>query len=209
MRKAKTPAKAGKKSPGNRVKAGTSKAAADAKRLKFAEAFIANGHNATQAAIAAGYAENSAGVTGARMLKDAKVAAILAEHARKLADRFNVTTENVLREAARIAYFDVGQCFDENGALLAPKDIPEDARRALSGLETVESKDADGNVYEYTKKVKAWDKRAALEMLMKHLGLFKADNEQKPTEARFFYVPAKGPMREAHEKKAKLAPNQR
>jgi phage terminase small subunit len=206
----KTPAKAGKKAPGKRVKAGTSKQEADRKRVLFVEAYLTNGGNATQAAISAGYSEKTADSAGSRLLKDVKVCALLAERHKELTDRFKLTTENVLRETARIAFFDPADCYDEHGALLHPKDMPEDARRAVGTLETVEAKDADGNVYEYTKKVKPWDKNAALERAFKHFGLYKADNEQKPTEARFFYVPAKGPMREAHEKRvAKLAPNQR
>jgi phage terminase small subunit len=52
------------------AKSGTSKAAAATRRRLFIETYLANGHNATQAAISAGYSAKTAGSQGQRLLKD-------------------------------------------------------------------------------------------------------------------------------------------
>jgi phage terminase small subunit len=191
-------------------RAGNSKTAAQQRYALFVKAYIANGGNGKQAAISAGYAPKNAEVTASKLLRLVKVRDAIDAHAKAAAARYDLTIENVLRETARIAYFDPAHCYDESGVLLHPKDMPEDTRRAVASMETVEAKDADGNVYEYTKKLRAWDKNAALERAFKHFGLYKADNEQRDAAPRFFYVPAKGPVREAHEagKGLKRAPNQ-
>jgi phage terminase small subunit len=61
-------------------------------------------------------------------------------------------------------------------------DIPEDARRAIAGIEIVEEFEGSGKDREqigYTKKIKFWDKPKALENLGKHLGIYLEDNKQQ------------------------------
>lgn len=52
--------------------------------------------NGKQAAIRAGYAENSAEVTASKLLSNPKVAAQVAENAKKHADKLDITAEYVL-----------------------------------------------------------------------------------------------------------------
>jgi len=74
------------------------------RRQAFVQAYIANGHNATQAAIAAGYSPKGARVQGLRLLTNDNVQTELAALAEKTADAAELKTEDALREAARIAY---------------------------------------------------------------------------------------------------------
>jgi hypothetical protein len=75
-----------------------------ARRHAFVQAYIANGHNATQAAIAAGYSPKGARVQGLRLLTNDNVQTELATLAEKAADAADVKAEDVLREAASIAF---------------------------------------------------------------------------------------------------------
>jgi hypothetical protein len=74
------------------------------RRRAFVQAYIVNGHNATQAAIAAGYSPKGARVQGLRLLTNDNVQTELAALAEKTADAAELKTEDALREAASIAY---------------------------------------------------------------------------------------------------------
>ena len=60
--------------------------------------------NATQAAISAGYAKGSAGVTGSRLMKNAIVRAEVDRLKQIAADRCEVSVENTVRRLADIGY---------------------------------------------------------------------------------------------------------
>lgn len=180
MTKAKTP-RAGK-GQHPKVKAGTSKASAEQRKALFAKAFIANGGNATQAAIAAGYSQKTAHQQGCRLLKDVKVAELVEADRRKAITSADITVERVLQEVGRLAFADVRKLFDEQGSLKKLHELDDDSAAALASVEVYEEFISEGGKREKvgeTKKVKMWDKGAALEKLMKHFGLYERDNKQK------------------------------
>ena len=87
-----------------------------------------------------------------------------------------------MNECCRIAFADVGQAFNEDNTLKAIHEMPEDIRRAVSGIEVDEIYEGTGKDREligYTKKVKFWNKGKQIETLFKHHGLFAKDNDQK------------------------------
>ncbi len=177
-----------------RVKAGTSVANAEAMRRQFVEAYLTNGGNATQAAITAGYSAKSARRIGTRLSTDVHIKAeIETRRAIELAQaqaKTGVTIEETLRELRGLVHSDLRKCFDaKTGALLPPHLWPDEVARAVSKVKVVEM--AGGmqvdmgngtmqHVPMYTKEVALWDKNAAIEKAMKHLGLFEEDNKQKP-----------------------------
>ncbi len=67
------------------------------RRQRFVDEFIVD-LNATQAAIRAGYAENSAHVTGCRLLSNDKVSEAIAAGKAELAERAGVTQEWVVEK---------------------------------------------------------------------------------------------------------------
>lgn len=73
-----------------RVKAGTSKAAAAARRALFVEAYCTNGRNATQAAKTAGFSPKSAERQGLRLTSDVRVSTAVEK---RLADVLAVAQE--------------------------------------------------------------------------------------------------------------------
>jgi phage terminase small subunit len=111
-----------------------------------------------------------------------KVSVRVAELREKAAKRAEITAADVLKEAARIAFSDIRKLFDENGNLKPVSELDDDIAAAVASIEVTEEFAGSGESREfvgYTKKIKFWDKNAALEKLFKLLGLFKADNRQK------------------------------
>lgn len=162
------------------VKAGSGQAAAAAKRRVFADAYIANGGNATQAAIACGLSEKTAYSTGQRMLKHAEVAAQIAEKQQKLAQKYELTAESVIKSLAQAVHFDPRKLYYEDGSLKPITELDDDTAAALAGFEVMEEtagRGAQRAVIGFTKKVKWLDKNTAREQAMKHLGLLKDRTE--------------------------------
>jgi phage terminase small subunit len=160
------------------VKAGTSKAAAAQRKKLFASAFLANGGNQTQAAIAAGYKAGAAAEkAGYRLSKDVQVIARIAAGRERAGQKAELTAERTLKEVARLAYFDPRKLYKPDGTLKAVHELDDDTAAAVSAVEIDEIK-ADGAVIGQTRKIKHWDKNQALEKAMKHLGLYEKDNRQ-------------------------------
>ena len=93
---------------------------------------------------------------------------------RKAAERLAdlIDPDRALREAARLAYSDVRDLYDEAGKLKPMKDWPDDLAAAVGGVEFVRRNIEGGDGHsDDVIKVKVWDKPKALEMLFKHLGL--------------------------------------
>lgn len=173
---AKTPGKRAKKVV-RADKAGTSKQAAADKKKLFAEAYIANGGNASEAAKSAGYAESSAGVTGCRLLKDAQVRLILDERQSALANKYELTAEAIIKSIAQELHFDPANLFNEDGSVKSVAEMDADTRMALVSIETMQLGDPANPAI--IRKIKWATKSQAREQAMKHLGMFERDNKQK------------------------------
>jgi phage terminase small subunit len=85
-----------------------------------------------------------------------------------------VDPDRILQEAARLAYADLRQLYDENGRLLPIKQWPDDLAAAVGGVEVVKrNMDPHDGKVEDVVKVKLWDKLKALEVLAKNQGILK------------------------------------
>lgn len=170
------------KKPASKVKAGTSKAAAIGRKKAFVESYIANGGNATAAAVTAGFSAKTARQQGARLLSDVAIKAKIASRAEKVANKYELTTERTLREIARLAYSDPRRFYHPNGALKSIHELDDDTAATIASVEVDVLKE-DGKAVGETVKVKQWDKNAALEKAMKFHGLYEKDNaQQQPVE---------------------------
>jgi len=158
-------------------KAGTSKQAAGEKKKLFAEAYIANGGNASEAAKSAGYSAKTAGVTGCRLLKDVQVQSILGERQKALANKYELTAEAIIKSIAQDLHFDPANLFNGDGSVKAVAEMDADTRMALVSIETLQLGDADSPAI--IRKIKWATKHQAREQAMKHLGMFEQDNKQK------------------------------
>lgn len=156
------------KAPKKRVKGGSSAVSAEERRRLFAEAYLSNNRNATQAALTAGFAPKAAACQGARLLKHVKVRQILDSRQQETLSRMQITTARVLEETARLAFSDIGKIIGKDGKMLLPNELDEDTRAAVASFEI----DEYGRI-----KYKFWDKNTANERLFKHQNLYKENNE--------------------------------
>ena len=95
---------------------------------------------------------------------------------RKAAERLAdlIDPDRALREAARLAYSDIGALLDDHGNLRPIRAWPREIRAAVGQVEVVRRNvdSGDGHTDDVL-KVRLWDKPRALELLAKHLGLLK------------------------------------
>lgn len=165
--------------PRARVKAGTSRAAAAERRNDFAREYIRNGRNGTRAAITAGFAPKNADVQAAQLLTDPRVRELIDEMTASAAQISGLSLERTLQEVARLAYADPRRMFRPDGTLIPVHEMDDDVAATVASIEH-ETKLAgdDGDIIRLA-KLKTWDKNAALEKAMKHLGLYERDNAQR------------------------------
>lgn len=132
--------------------------------------------------------DETASVNGSRLLGNAKVQEYLLEQMNAREERTKITQDMVIKELAKIAFGDIRKLYTDTGSLKNIKDLDDDTAAALAGVETFQEFDGRGDDREYigdTKKVKMVDKTKALELLGKHLGMFKEKielDQNKPFE---------------------------
>lgn len=165
-----------------------------AKHRRFCEEYIID-LDGTAAAIRAKYSAKRAKVTASELLKRQDVKDYLSQVQKKVADKLEFSAIGVLDQLKKIVFNDPRKFFDEHGNMIPIKDLPDDCAAALSSIEINEEFQTVNNVKiftGYTKKIKFWDKNAAVDKAMKHLGLFEKDNEQsKPMVAPVINVKPK------------------
>ena len=145
------------------------------KQAKFCEEYLVD-LNAKRSAIRAGYSAKSAECIGFQLLNKTQVQAKIEELRGKQQTRTGISADRALKEAARLAFFDVRKLCDASGNPIPIQDLDDDTAAAIQGLELASEKDGEG--FTTVRKYKVADKNAALERVFKHLGLFERDNEQ-------------------------------
>lgn len=141
--------------------------------------------NATQAAVRAGYSEATARQIGSRLLTDVVIRAEVdrqeAEALAKVQAETGITLERTLRAIAAVAFHDPRKFFDEAGNLKPIHELDDETASALAGMDIQEEFAGSGDARVHigrTKKVKIAERKGYLDMLMRHLGGYKKDNEQ-------------------------------
>ena len=112
-----------------------------------------------------------------RLLKNSKISARIAQVIEAAAKNTGLSIERTLREVARVSYSDVRKLFDKNGQLIPVHLLDADTAACIASVEVDEINSGE-IVIGHTKKIKHWDKNAALEKAMKYHGLYEADNKQ-------------------------------
>jgi phage terminase small subunit len=138
--------------------------------------------NAKQAAIRAGYAPGSAADRGWELLH--RCPAVMARLKQAMAEREQRTqigAERVLKEIARIAFADIRNYLMEGPEkTLVVRPLTQLSDDDVAALAEVQ---ADGEAKEL-RRIRLHDKRAALELLARHLGLVGKRSDSPPPPHR-------------------------
>jgi phage terminase small subunit len=124
--------------------------------------------NATQAAIRAGYSPHSARPQGSALMASPMIRAEIAKRMIPKMEKLDISVDRILAEYARIAFCDIGEAYDDDGNLMPIRDMSEDMRRAIVGMEQEE----DALTEQKTKRIKMADKIRALDSLAKYQKMF-------------------------------------
>lgn len=144
------------------------------RRTRFIKEFLLD-HNATRAAIAAGYSERSARSQGQRLLTKADVASAIDAGNARINNSLDVTVERVRGELARLAFFDPRKFFKADGSIKPINELDEDTAMAIAGMDVNELFEGSGDERSqvgYAKKIKLADKGMNLERLGRYLKMF-------------------------------------
>lgn len=148
-----------------------------AKQANFADEYLVdfNAVRAYRAAYPGCKSDNTAGVEGHRLLKNPKIADYIQKRMQDRQVRTEITQDRVLREYAKLGFFDPRKLFNGDGSPVPIQDLDDDTAAAIAGLdvlEVYEGTGADRVFTGYIKKYKIANKIGALDSMAKHLGLF-------------------------------------
>lgn len=141
----------------------------------FAETYLANGFNATEAARSSGYSsknENSLSVTASRLLKNAKVRAYIDMRL----DEYCLTTNKVLAKLSEQALVDMGDflSWNKDGEIIL--DLEKGAQlRKLHLIKKLK-------IFKYGFSIEVVDSQGALIALGKYYKLFSDGPDNSPTK---------------------------
>jgi|ERR1051326_7737793 phage terminase small subunit len=143
------------------------------KQQRFVAEYLID-HNATQAAIRAGYSAKTAASIGERLLRNVEIAAAVQTKDAAVLERLDVTAERVLEEIARVAFFKATDFFDADGNVLPVTKLTPAAAACIQQLDILLANvDAGDGKRDRIHRIKVADKLRALELLAKRFGLVK------------------------------------
>lgn len=142
--------------------------------------------------------DDSARKAGSRLLTKVDVQDYISQKQKEIEKRTEVTQDKVIQELAKIAFFNIKDVYSKNGQLKSIENIDNDTAKAISSVKVLQKAGAmkismqnDNedipieHINEQTVEYKTNDKVKALELLGKHLGMFKEKLEldtDKPFE---------------------------
>lgn len=138
---------------------------ASKKQERFVEEYLID-LNAKQAAIRAGYKPNNADVVGYQLLQKTSVKNAIEKAMAERSRRTGISQDRVLYELAKMAFVNISDVVDLDNASVKADATEED----LACIQSVKIKP---NEFGTEREVKMYDKKASLELLGRHLGMFK------------------------------------
>lgn len=136
------------------------------KQKRFCEEYLID-LNATQAAIRAGYSPDTAKAIGYENLTKPDIRAHIDRAMAERSRRTGVNADRVIQELAKIAFVNATDVIDPKTATVKENALPED----MAAIQSVKVKTFGEDGLE--REIKMADKLKALEMLGRHLGMFK------------------------------------
>ena len=136
-----------------------------AKQQRFCDEYLID-LKAKQAAIRAGYSPNTAEQQASRMLRIVKVQNEIAREMAERSKRTGINQDRVLMEIAKMAFVNIDDVIDLDTAQVKQTATKDD----LACIQSVKIKPTE---FGTEREVRLCDKKANLELLGKHLGMFK------------------------------------
>ena len=148
-----------------------------ADKVRFAEEYVSNGENASKAyrTVHPDVTIDSAQSLGPRLSKMPEVRKLIDAARLDALKDLKVTTNTVLKALLNILMFDPKDLVEDDGTMVALKDIPYEARMALAGVEVSEMFEGSGAGRERVgmlHKYKTNDRVRAAELIGKHLKMW-------------------------------------
>lgn len=126
--------------------------------------------NATQAAIRAGYSPDTAKDIGCENLAKPNIRAHIDKALAERSKRTGINADRVLLELAKMAFVNAADVINTEDATLKADATPEDTAAIQSvKVKVIPTKDGKG----VEREIKMADKIKALELIGRHLGMFK------------------------------------
>lgn len=148
-------------------KSGTSKASVRERHERFVKAYIAKGENATEAylEVKPHVTRATAGAEGHKLLKLPQIQKAIEKHRAELRARFALTTDRVVQELARVAYFNPKRLVNDKGKPLQLHELDDDTAAGV----TIE---LDGDKVLRLRGVRPSEKNTSIEKAVKILRLY-------------------------------------
>jgi len=146
------------------------------KQERFVQEYLVD-LNATAAAVRAGYAERTAESQASRLLRNVKVAQAISEAKAARAERTGADADAAIAELLPSAHSNILDFLTWNQYGITWKDsseIPRELAGAIAEVSETVTELEEGGVRR-TRRLKLNNKLKALEMLMRHLGMFEKD----------------------------------
>lgn len=134
------------------------------KQNRFVEEYLID-LNATQAAIRAGYSVNNADKIGSELLGKTRVSEEVSKAMAERSKRTGINQDRVLLELAKIGFAKITDVVDTETAKIKPGASDDD-------LACIQSIKIRPNEWGTEREVKLCDKKSALELLGRHLGMW-------------------------------------
>lgn len=139
------------------------------KQKKFIEEYLID-LNATQAAIRAGYSPDTAGSIGSENLKKPEIRVRIEKAMAERSKRTGINQDRIIEELAKIALLNPKNLINFEEATVKEEATEEDLAAISSvRVKCFPTKDGEG----IEREIKMYDKAKALELLGRHLGMFK------------------------------------
>lgn len=145
------------------------------KQERFCEEYLVD-LNATQAAIRAGYSEDSARQIASDLLAKHDIQDKISELRKILSEQTGITVQRVLNELAKVGFSNIQDFIEPGNTFKDATKIDADKAAALESIKVIVTEWEGGT--KTSTQFKLYDKISALEKLGRHLGIFEKDNEQ-------------------------------
>jgi len=156
------------------------------KQQSFVDQYMIYTGNGTKAYKMSKYADcedTSAATEASKLLRKPLISEAIARRREKEIKEFKWDYNEIVKEDIAIATIDPTLALElRQGSLIPPNELPEHVRKAIAGVDVIESH-AKGGTKLIKYKYRFWDKGAAIERFTKRIGGYEADNRQKGLDA--------------------------